>query len=238
MIDSGIWLLDETKPLTSFHLEDLDRELTNTGLSSRGGNEISNLSVLIHDITIHDNKKWFGEADIRLDALVITGKGINDSPDNFYMPRTASFGRVKDGESLPIGDGGLIVYNGPARHFIDIFIMVSRDSKDTDDLASLLEKKLSSGETKDAVSGLLGLTMAVPTVGAITAALSAAVIMGDLAYRLLRAASSTTIGLYRNTHMQVRDGFGIGPHPGPNNRCFRVKDLSFRYEILCEQINI
>ena len=71
-----------------------------------------------------------------------------------------------------------------------------------------------------------------PQVAAVTAAIGAAGVLGDFAYRLLRAATGNTIGLYRNSHLQYRDGFGVGPHP--NQGTFRVNDLSFRYEIARE----
>lgn len=234
MAESGKWLLDETKQITNAHLDEIDRELADAMFVSRGGKEFPTLSVLIHDVTIYDNKKWFGEADIRLDALVITGQGTQSDPGSFYMPKTASFGRIGDGETLPIGDGGLLVYHGSARHFLDIFIMVSRDLKDTENLASILTEGLGSEKMKAAISGLTALALAAPTVSAVTAAVGAAGVLGDIAYHLLQAATGSTIGLYRNSHLQFRDGFGVGSHPGPGKRCFRVKDLSFRYEIVSD----
>ena len=68
--------------------------LADVGPAARGGQELPTLAVSLHDIVIHNNKKWFGEADIRLDALVITGYGTQDDPRSFYMPKTASFARV------------------------------------------------------------------------------------------------------------------------------------------------
>jgi hypothetical protein len=151
------------------------------------------------------------------------------------MPKTASFARVSDGDRLPIGAGRLLVFHGRVSHFLDVLIMVSRDRKDTEDLASLLAGKLGSKEVQAAVGALLGLAVAAPPVAAVTAAMSAAAVLGDFAYRLLRSVTGTTIGLYRNSHLQFRDGFGIGPHPGPGDRCYQVKDLSFRYEIALEE---
>lgn len=111
-------------------------------------------------------------------------------------------------------------------------MLVSRDQKDSADLATLLKSSLQSDEMRGAVGGLLGLAVAAPQVVAVTAAIGAAGVLGDFAYRLLRAATGNTIGLYRNSHLQHRDGFGIGPHPGQGR--FRVNDLSFRYEISLE----
>jgi hypothetical protein len=228
------WLIDERKTPSAVHLEEIDRELADIG-ASRGGSEVPALAVLLHDVVIHDNKKWFGEADVRLDTLVITGCGqAGDSSSSFYMPKTTSFVRVGDEDRLPIGGGGLLVYYGQALHFLDILIMVSRNRQDSQDLAGLLAGKLGSDEMKGAVGALLGLAVAAPTVAAVTTAMGAAAVLGDLVYRVLGAVTGATIGLYRNSHLQFRDGFGVGAHPGPDQQCFRVKDLSFRYEIVRE----
>jgi hypothetical protein len=235
MAGSGEWLIDETKPLSEAHLEEIDRELADIGAASRGAQEFPTLAVSLHDIVIHDNKKWFGEADIRIDAFVITGYGTQDDPHSFYMPGTARFGRVRDGDRLPIGKGGWLVFHGKAMHFLDIRIMVSRDRKDTQDLAGLMTARLGSDEMKGTVAALLGLAGAAPPVAAVTAAMSAAAVLGDFAFRLLQNVTGATIGLYRNSHLQFRDGFGVGQHPGPGDRCYREKDLSFRYEIAQEE---
>jgi hypothetical protein len=230
------WLIDERMPMTAAQVDQLDRELADGGPGTRGtGGDIPTLAVSLHDVVIHDNRKWFGEADVRLDALVITGYGGNDSPGGFYMPKTASFARVKDSDKLQIGPGGLLAFYGPVAHFLDILVMVSRDREDSDDLATILSGGLKSDEITGAVGTLLGLAVAAPQVALVTAAVAAAGAVGDFAYRLLRRVTGSTIGLYRNSHLEVRDGFGIGQHPGPPPATFRKNDLSFRYDISLEQ---
>jgi hypothetical protein len=218
-------------------VDQLDRGLADSGPGSRGGGggDAPTLAVSIHDVVIHDNRKWFGEADVRLDALVITGHGQEGAPESFYMPKTAAFARVKDADRLQLGPGGLLAFHGRASHFLDILIMVSRDREDSDDLATILKGSLSSQDVTGAIGTMLGLVVAAPQVAVVTAAIAAAGVLGDVAYRLLRRATGSTIGLYRNSHLQFRDGFGIGDHPGPAPHTFRVNDLSFRYQISLEQ---
>ena len=222
------WLINETLPVSKEELEKI-------GDYDRGAKKSYQLAVTLKDIIIHDNKKWFGEADIRLDALVVTGYGQKDDPLSFYMPKTASFPSVKDGELLPIGEGGLLIFHGEARHFLDIRIMVSRDCKDADNLASLMKGSLTSNEVKGAVGSLLGLAAVAAPQIAVTAGISGAAVLGDFAYRVLRKITGSTIGFYCNSHRQYSDNFGIGPHPGPPRNSYRAKDLSFRYDITLEQ---
>lgn len=231
------WLIDERTPMTAAQVDHLDRELADAGVGARGagGGDLPTLAVSLHDVVIHDNRKWFGEADVRLDALVITGYGEKDSSGSFYMPKTATFARVRDSDKLQIGPGGLLAFYGPAAHFLDILVMVSRDRKDSDDLATILSTGLQSPEITGAVGTLLGLAVVAPQVAVVTGAIAAAGAVGDFAYRLLRQATGGTIGLYRNSHLEVRDGFGVGSHPGPPPATFRHNDLSFRYDISLEQ---
>ena len=227
------WLIDEKRPLTERNEKQLDRELSSMGSATRGGSWMPRLAISLHDIIVLDNRKWFGGADIRVDALVVTGYGNSKASDSYYVPKTASFPRVADGDRLPIGDGGLLVFHGLAEHFVDLSVMVSRDRKDSDSLAGLLKTVLKSDAAAGIATSLTALAGVSPQVDVDTVkgALAGATALGDLAYQLLRRATGDTIGLYRNAHLKLRDGFGIGAHPGPGKATYNVNDLAFRYEI-------
>lgn len=221
------WLIDETRPIGTDDEPILARQVS----PRRSGHRPThNLALSLHDVVIHDNRKWFGEADIRLDMLVTTGRRVGEKDPSFFVPQTITFPRVKDGEALPIGSGGMIGFYGVPAHFLDLSIVVSRDKKDVDSLAALL-KDTKDGEVTDAI-GTFAELVASPQVAAVKAALDAAMILSNAAYRLLRTLTGTTIGLYRNSHLQHRDGFGIGRHPEQGS--YRRKDLSFHYAISVE----
>jgi hypothetical protein len=236
MTTDGGWLIDQRTALTDSQLDLLERELADSGPDPRSPSRgTAMLAVLIHDVVIHNNRKWFGEADVRLDALVITGQGAADDETSSYVPRTESFARVKDADTLQIGPGGLLAFHGEARHFLDILILVSRDTKDSSDLATILAGAAQSGELIGGVGALLGVAAATPQLAAATTVLGAAGALGDLAYRLLSRATGNTIGVFRNSHLNLRGEFETtSHHPGPPPQTFRVNDLSFRYEIVLE----
>lgn len=221
------WLIDETQPIQAEDESLLARQLR----PRRGTRQAEhNLALSLHEVVIHDNRKWFGEADIRLDMLVTTGRPVGDKDPSFFVPQTYSFPRVKDGEALPIGSGGLIGFYGVPAHFLDVSIIVSRDKQDVESLAALL-KDTTDSDVTDAIGTVAGLAGA-PHIAAVKAALDAALVLSNAAYRLLRALTGSTIGLYRNSHLQHRDGFGIGRHPEESS--YRRKDLSFHYAISLE----
>jgi hypothetical protein len=223
-----MWLVEEGLDREATSLADIDVDLQ---LRSRG--RASTYGVSVNDVVVHDNRKWFGEADVRIDALVVHGYPKDESPDSCYKPGTFRFSRVADGDALPIGESGLLLFLGIPHHFLDVFITVARDTKDSDDLANLLQKATDSDEYKTAASGFRQLMSATPTAAMISAGLEASMAVGNLAYRILRQVSSSTIGLYRASWLQQRDRFGEGRHPETGSH--RVKDLSFSLEITREK---
>jgi hypothetical protein len=230
----NVWLIEEGVLPDKRTLQEIERGMVVSPYSILGkkwrvAQEVPNLAVLLQDITIWDNKKWFGEADIRLDALVVHGNVVEGEPQSFYHPRTVPFSRVADGDQLPVDEGGLLVFYGKPLYFLDIFLTVSRDRKDSDDLATLLLNRLQEEKVHGAIAVLLGLAVATPTGATVTAALGAAAVLGEVAYEVLRQATGTTVGLYRASWLQHHHDFGIGRHPPEGTH--RMKDLSFWYEI-------
>ena len=57
MVSSAGWLIDETRPLSAAHLDDLERELADVGPGTRSAQYVPTLAVSLHDVVIHDNKK-------------------------------------------------------------------------------------------------------------------------------------------------------------------------------------
>ena len=67
------WLIDESVPI----------EETSLDASLRGCQPA--LAVRINDLVVHDTKKWFGSADIRLDTLILHGQKEGE-PTGYYHP--------------------------------------------------------------------------------------------------------------------------------------------------------
>jgi hypothetical protein len=228
------WLIREVAPLDAEALDEIARELPDERLGTfKGAQDVPFLAVRLKEVTIHDTRKWFGGADVRIDALVVHGHGQPGAAESFYAPQTFRFPNVRDGDRLPIDPTGMLVYYGRPLHFLDLFITASRDRKDSDDLATLLKEQLGSQELQAAFGTLLGLAVAAPQVAVVTAAIGAAALVGNFAYQVVRQATGATIGLYRGSFLQHRDGFGIGTHPDQGAR--RDQDLSLQYEIVLDE---
>ena len=226
------WLIDEAVPLDQASTEALDDELGGRATRRLAVLDAPTLAVSLRELMIHDNRKWFGEAAVRLDALVVHGHGAVGEPDSFYTPQTFRFSRVGDEDPLPIGEAGLLFFYGQPLHFLDLFLTASRSREDTDDLSTYIANGMEDPSVQQAFGELTSLVVA-PQVTAVTAAIKAATRLGEFAYQVLRRVTGSTVGLYHTSWLEHRDGFGLGRHP--EQGAYRVKDLSFAYEITVEK---
>jgi hypothetical protein len=237
MSDSG-WLVSDGADIDAAALRQIERELpTDIDVLHRGAESVPSLAVSLHDVVIHSNRKWFGDANIRIDSLIVHGNGEAGDVATWYSPATLRFARVADGEYLPIDrQSGALLFYGRPFHFLSMFITVSRDAKDTDELSALLRKELhDSADMKAALTTVMGLAVAAPQAAVVVGAVQAAALVGDLAYQVIQGVTSRTVGLYHAAWLQHRDGFGVGRHPDDPQTSFRVKDLSFWYDVRIEE---
>jgi hypothetical protein len=232
-MDEIKWLVDDRVPLTSEDLAEIARAEVPAGYTVRGGGRTPPLAITLHDIVVHDVHKWFGAADLRLDALVIHGPG-GTGDSRCYQPQTFHFNGVRDGQHLAIDTGGLLIFYGKPRYFLDIFITASRDRSDTDDLATMLATQAESPQLSSAIAQMATLATPAGPATVISAALESAALIGSVAYKLITSVSGSSLGLYRTSWLQVRDGFGIGRHPESGVFQPDGADVSFWYKIQIE----
>ena len=222
------WLLDETKPVDVANLE---RAIANQP-TMRGGKRIPPaLAVRMNDLIIHDTKKWFGSAEIRVDTLLIHDK--NSESDKFYEANTFRFPGIKDNERLPIFDPGQKIFYGHPSSFLNVSILISRDTKDSDELISIIDSSMTNKNWQNAAVPILALSGMLPQAAAIKAAAEGVKIFVDLAYKALKNITGNTIGVYTTTYLGAKDQFGLGRHPGTGS--LRVQDFSFWYEIVLDR---
>lgn len=180
------------------------------------------VAVRLDELVVHRNRA-LRSADVRLDAVVLTGSG---GPEPVYRTATARFSNVKDGDRLPMDN--LLVYHGPAVDFLDIAVWVSRDRSGSLELSDLLKTELSGVELQDAITTLLGLTVAAPHSAIAAASIGAAGVIVNVAYRVLSRVVGDQVGLYR-TSLLHHERFGVGRHPAHGH--LRAQDFSFAYTV-------
>src|SRR6478735_1991164 len=192
------------------------------------------IALRLHDIVVHDNKKWFnlfGGAEVRVDVLVVQGNLLDEqNATSFYTPTTHRFGDVRDETTLPLDEGGLLAFYGWPKHFLDMSVMVSRDTDRADDLAVLLSQAASSPELKASVDTALQLAAGGGAL-IVRNALEAAAVLGGFAYKLLRQVSGNTIGVYHGNRLEFPQQFGLGQNP-PDGGAYRQQDMSLRFDVM------
>ncbi|MFO1534634.1 MAG: hypothetical protein ABR586_03115 [Thermoplasmatota archaeon] len=201
-----------------------------TGLETEGADAAPaptpapKLALYVKPLVIRNTQKMFGAADIRVDTMVVHA-GPPDS--DLYHPSTFRFPRISDGDDLADGDGrGLLVYYGRPQELVAFTITVSRDIKDSQDLATLLRAGAST--TLPSIVGDLGIG-AMPQVAAFQGAVAAAATLTNLAYDVVRAVTPTCLGLMRGNWTST-ENWGAGRHPASGLQ--RKNDIDFAYEIV------
>lgn len=71
-----------------------DAWLVDEAITLRSAQETPMLAATLHDVVIHDNRKWFGGADTRVDTLILHGNGTPEDSESWYSPTTMRFGLV------------------------------------------------------------------------------------------------------------------------------------------------
>jgi len=222
------WLIDESSTPTESELQKLvvrDQQTMRSGGTA-------NLAVRLNDVVVHDTRKWFGGAELRLDVIVLHGPGAPGS-EAFYQPSTLRFQGIRDGDRLPIELPGLLMFYGRPRLFLDVAIVMSRDRRDSEDLRTLISNNVTSEIWQQSAAAMVGLAVAAPQAAAIAGALSGAAVIANFTAELLAKLTGDTIGVYHASFLQNRDKFGLGRHPQEGT--FRQRDLSFWFEVILDR---
>ncbi|TDB99202.1 hypothetical protein E1091_07145 [Micromonospora fluostatini] len=195
-----------------------DRPAQSVRLLSPGGATPATVAVRIADLVVHRNRA-LGSADIRVDAVVLTG-GSDHQP--VYRAETMRFSRVHDGERLPLDN--VLIYHGPAVDFLDLAVWVSRDATGSLALSALLEEKLTSPAVQAAGAQVAGLALTAPHAAVAVALVGAGAVLVNTAYELLTGVAGPSIGLYR-TSLLAQEQFGVGRHER------HPQDFSFTFSV-------
>jgi hypothetical protein len=190
---------------------------------ARGATASPTLAVRLNELVVHHNRALLG-ADIRVDALVVTG-GDDDRP--VYKARTVRFSNVRDGDRLPLDN--LLVNHGPVVDYLDLAWWVTRDRRNSLALNDLLRERLTDEDLGQAIESVAAFAVAAPQAAAAAAAVGVVGLLVSTAYELLSRGVGDSIGLYR-TSLLAGEGFGVGRHPISGTR--PAQHFSFAYEIV------
>lgn len=190
------------------------------------------LAIRLLDVVVHSNRRWFGEASVRLDVLVVHGGGR--SPMVEYAPSTFLFPRIADGDHLPIGQGGLLLFHGQPKWFLDMFVMLSRDKPGIAPLPGLVVELAMSDAVVSLEANALAMAGGVPDPQVLALALQSTLAVGQAALTYLGKETRSTIGLYRDSWLPGRDQWGVGRHP--QHGLLTTKDVSLAFEIVQEPV--
>ena len=184
------------------------------------------IAIRLLEMIVHNNRRWFGNTAVRLDVLVVHGSPTNAE----YAPQTVTFPRISDGDRLPIGDGGLLLFHGRPKWFLTMMIAVSRDKAGASPLAKLLTDLVVSEPAVTLQTQALALATGVPDPQMFGMAWQSALLVGGTMLTALNRETGSAIGVYQDSWLRRRDQWGIGRHPAEG--LLHAQDLSFAFEIV------
>ncbi|MER6957591.1 MULTISPECIES: hypothetical protein [unclassified Streptomyces] len=187
------------------------------------------LAIRLLEMVVHENGRWFGESHVRLDVLVVHGGSASGTE---YAPQTFAFPRVADGDRLPIGQGGLLLFHGRPKWFLSMFVALSRDVPGAPGLPALLNDIAASDPAVELQAQALSLATGLPDPDILGLAVQGTWAVGGAALARLTMETRSTIGVYRDSWLRGRDSWGVGRHP--HEGLLRAKDVSFAFEIIEE----
>ena len=188
------------------------------------------LAIRLLEMVVQKNQRWFGEASVRLDVLVVHGGRSSVE----YAPSTFTFPRVADGDHLPIGDGGLLLFHGRPKWFLTMFVAVSRDKPGLAPLPALIAELATSDAVVSLETNVLAMATGAPDPQMLELALQSTLAVGQAALTCLHKETRSTIGVYRDSWLRGRDKWGVGRHP--QSGMINAKDISFVFEIVEEPV--
>ena len=226
------WLHEEgTLDAELAFINDTSSRVRSATRSIRKDTAEHNLAVFLKPLAVKDTRKWFGEADIRVDTLA---SQAGQETGALFKPNTFRFPRVADGDNLANEDNGLMIYYGKPKHFLVLTVTLARDTKDSDDLAAMIDKQSKSDEVSTVLTKMAA-AVASPHLAVVQTAMQAALTLGNVAYQLIRQLTPKCLGLYRTNWLANKDNFGIGRHPVVG--LLNIKDFDFAYEIVLDKAN-
>jgi hypothetical protein len=200
--------------------------------ASRAVRSKETYSILLRNVTVLNNRRLLLSADVIVYTVVVDGYPDMKSSQPFWGEEFHFFG-VKDGAVLPIDPAhGVQIYRGKPRHFMNLYVLVVRDTQTTRDFAKLLKDNL----VAEGIGTLAGAAVSI------YANLPPQITV-EMARELTKKAADTTrdyfskqrnlvIGVYYGSLIREKDyGLGLNPADYPVSRLNCGGALEIAYEV-------
>jgi hypothetical protein len=161
------------------------------------------VAIRLDALDVADKAPW-SAGDVRVDALICTRPSEGEPG---FWSQTRRRTRTGDGRHGPLDNA--LLYDGPVRDFLDIYLWVSSETTPGPDLSALLASRANDAAVKDALAALRASAGATsPWITAV----GAGAVLARASYDAIRTASGSPIGLYRTSFL-AEEQYGAGRHP-------------------------
>jgi hypothetical protein len=223
----GNWLLKEE---SKFELAQA------AGGASRAARSKKTYSILLRDVTVLDNRRLFGAADIIVYSVVVDGYPDMKSGQPFWT-KQLTFANVKDGATLSSIDPdlGVLIYRGRARDFVNLYLLVVRDTQSSRDLAKLLQENFIAQGIGTVAGAAVSIFANLPPQITAPMARELTTTAVDTTLDYFTGQKNLVIGTYYASLLKAQ-AYGLGLHPAsyPASRLNCGGALEIAYQVTRE----
>jgi hypothetical protein len=203
-----------------------------TAYATRSARSKHEYSLLLRGLRVLDNRKFWGSSDINLFTVVVDGYPDMRTGRPFWS-QELRFTGVKDGSLLAIDpDMGQLIYQGRPKDFLNLYLLVMRDTTATADFAQLLKKNFVAEGIGTAAGAAISIFAGLPAPMAASAA-------RDLATKAVNATldhyskrKAVVVGTYYGSLLgDVDYGRGLHPQGFPAKMIPAQEALELAYEV-------
>jgi hypothetical protein len=200
--------------------------------ATRSSRAKATYSLLLRGLKVLDNKKFWGASDINVVSVVVDGYPDMKTGRPFWA-QEMKFSGVRDGALLSIDpDMGQLIYRGRPKDFLNLYLLVVRDTGATAGFAKLLQKNfLAEGigtVAGAAVSIFAG--MAAPVAASAARDMATRAVNATLDYYAKR--KELLVGTYYGSLIGEMDyGRGVHPQGFPGSMIPAGGALELAYEV-------
>jgi hypothetical protein len=200
--------------------------------ASRAVRSKETYSILLRNVTVLDNRRLLLSADVIVYTLVIDGYPDMQSNQPFWGEEFHFFG-VKNGAVLPIDpEHGVQIYRGKPRHFMNLYVLVVRDTRATRDFAQLLKDNFVAKGIGTLAGAAISIYGNLPPQVTVETARELTTTVTDTTLDYFSKQKNLVIGVYYGSLIREKDyGLGLNPANYPASRLNCGGALEIAYEV-------
>ena len=188
--------------------------------------------ITLRNVTVLDNRRLFGNSDVIVHTVVVDGYPDMKSGQPFWVHQL-DFSNVADGAVLSIDpDLGVQIYRGVPADFLNLYVLVVRDTQASRRLAKMLRKNLMAESVGVAAGAAISIFAKLPPQITVPAARELVTKAVNTTLDYFGKKKNVVIGVYYASLLkELKYGAGMHPASYPSSRLNCGGAVEIAYEV-------